>query len=154
MRPPFLFSLIAAVATSAPSHAQSSAKIEDASWLAGCWSMARTDGSTEEHWLQPAGGAMLGLSRTIRDSKMTEYEYLAIREVDGKLAYVAIPSGQKETTFPLVRLSPAELVFENPRHDFPQRVIYRKVPDGIAARIEGVVGGKARSADFPFKRCK
>jgi Domain of unknown function (DUF6265) len=154
MRARFGFFLLATAVTSGSSHAQSSPRVEDASWLAGCWSMRHADGSTQEHWLPPAGGAMLGLSRTIRGGKMTEHEYLAIREVDGKLTYVAIPSGQREAAFPLLRVSPNELVFENPSHDFPQRVIYRKLPDGMAARIEGVVGGKSRSRDFPFERCK
>jgi hypothetical protein len=40
------------------------------------------------------------------------------------------------------------------RGPFPRRVIYRKAPHGIAARIEGVVGGKSRRIDFPFERCK
>jgi hypothetical protein len=146
--------LLAAATSGGAAAAPSPPKIEDAVWLAGCWSLPRTDGFTEEHWLPPAGGAMLGLSRTILDGKMTEHEYLAIQEVAGKLAYVAIPSGQQKAVFPVVRASPKELVFENPGHDFPQRVIYRKVPDGITARIEGVVHGKAQSADFPFKRCR
>jgi hypothetical protein len=152
MRTPFLLTLIVA-ATASPIHAQSPAGIGDVAWLSGCWSFAGKNGFTEEHWLPPAGGAMLGLSRTIRGDKMVEFEYLALREIDGKLAYVAIPSRQKETIFPLARHSPTELVFENPSHDFPQRVIYRKVPGGLAVRIEGVADGKSRSADFPFKRC-
>jgi hypothetical protein len=52
-----------------------------------------------------------------------------------------------------VKFSATELVFENPSHDFPQRVIYRKVPDGLLARIEGVINGKPRGEDYPFKRC-
>jgi hypothetical protein len=152
MRSRLILTLIAA-AIGSPIHAQSSAGIDDAAWLGGCWSFAGKNGFTEEHWLPPAGGAMLGLSRTIRGDKMVEFEYLAIRTIDGKLSYVATPSRQKETVFTLARHSPAELVFENPSHDFPQRVIYRKVPDGLAVRIEGIVDGKSRSADFPFRRC-
>jgi hypothetical protein len=148
-----LLLMVIVAGTGGSIHAKSSARIEDMSWLSGCWSFAGKNGITEEHWLPPAGGAMLGLSRTIREDKMVQFEYLAIREVDGKLSYVATPSRQKETVFPLARHSPAELVFENPGHDFPQRVIYRKRPDGLAVRIEGVVDGNARSADFPFKRC-
>jgi hypothetical protein len=152
MRARLLLTLVVAT-TGGPIHAQSTARIEDAAWLSGCWSFAGKDRFTEEHWLPPAGGAMLGLSRTIRGGKMVEFEFLALREIDGKLSYVAIPSRQKETVFPLARHSPTELVFENPNHDFPQRVIYRRLPDGIAVRIEGVVDGNSRSADFPFSRC-
>jgi hypothetical protein len=148
-----LIFMVVAVASGAI-NAQSAAKIEDAGWLVGCWSITRADGFTEEHWLAPAGGAMLGVGRSIRASKMIEFEFLSIREVNGQLAYVAIPSRQKETVFPLVKSSAAELVFENPTHDFPQRVIYRKVPDGIAARVEGMLNGKLRSEDYAYQRCK
>ncbi len=151
MRTRAVFALMAMMAGAV--HAEPAAKIEDVSWLKGCWLVQRTGGSTEEHWLAPAGGAMLGVSRTLRGDKMTEYEFLSIREVDGKLSYVAIPSGQKETVFPLVRFSPTELVFENPQHDFPQRLIYRKIADGISARAEGTLNGEKRGFDFVFKPC-
>ncbi len=44
-------------------------------------------------------------------------------------------------------------MFENPAHDFPQRVIYRRLgADAVTGRIEGQIGGQARSVDFPYKR--
>jgi hypothetical protein len=129
-------------------------RVEAMSWLAGCWSMTTEESLIEELWLRPAGGSMLGLSRTIRNGRMTSYEYIAIREVNGTLAYVAKPSGQQEATFPLVRSSATELVFENPHHDFPQRISYRRLGDGIiAARVEGSKGGKSRAIDFRYERC-
>ncbi|MGH8854313.1 MAG: hypothetical protein ACREWI_08545 [Telluria sp.] len=40
-------------------------------------------------------------------------------------------------------------MFENPAHDFPQRIIYRRVGDtGLHARIEG----KGKGIDFPMRR--
>jgi hypothetical protein len=46
-----------------------------------------------------------------------------------------------------------EVVFENPEHDFPQRIIYRLIANGkLLGRIEGVVDGTERSADFPMTR--
>jgi Domain of unknown function (DUF6265) len=104
--------------------------------------------------MKPSGGTMLGMSRTIRGGRTTEFEFLQIKEISGKLAYVAKPSGQAEATFPLKSMTEAEIVFENPAHDFPQRVVYRKGADGsVTARIEGTMNGKARGVDFPFRRC-
>lgn len=153
MRSVLVLAVVAALSSSAV-NAQSAAKIEDVAWLAGCWSIVRADGFTEEFWRPPAGGAMLGVARNIRGDKMTEFEFLSIREVDGKLSYVAIPSRQKETVFPLVKFTSSELVFENPTHDFPQRVIYRKVPDGLFARVEGTINGKLRGEDYSFGHCR
>lgn len=148
-----LSTLAVAALASGSIHAQSNVRIDDLAWLAGCWAITLPDGSIEEHWLPPAGGAMLGLSRTVRGGRMTEYEFLAIREVDGKLAYVSIPSRQTETVFPLVQSSSNTLVFENPKHDYPQRIIYRKQGNDLTARIEGMSAGKLRVSDFPYQRC-
>ena len=49
-------------------------------------------------------------------------------------------------------MTDSEVVFENATHDFPQRVIYRKVQGGLFARIEGVDKGKDKHEEFPYKR--
>lgn len=142
--------LVAGVVGQAPAGG-----IDGLSWLAGCWSQTRAEGSGEEHWMTPAGGTMLGMSRTVRNGRTTEHEFLQIRDANGALAYIARPSGQAEATFPLKSQTPNEVVFENPAHDFPQRVIYRRTADGtLAARIEGTVNGQPRARDFPFTRCR
>ena len=75
--------------------------------------------------MSPAGGTMLGMSRTVSQGRTVEYEFLLLRtEPNGDINYVAKPSGQKETAFKLIRVSATEAVFENPQHDFPQRIIY------------------------------
>jgi hypothetical protein len=130
------------------------ATIDQMTWLQGCWIQTRPNGVIEERWMGPGGGVMLGMGRTLRDGKLRDYEYTRIVEADGSLAYMAEPSGQEKATFPLKSLTPDMAVFENPTHDFPQRVIYRRLgADQIVGRIEGQIGGQARSVDFPYKRC-
>lgn len=132
------------------------ADIDKLAFMAGCWTFTRPNGSkVEEQWFAPAGGTMVGMSRTVRDGKLRDYEFMRIVPGDdGKLRYVAIPSGQPETTFPLKSVADGSAVFEAPEHDFPQRILYRRVDkDTLAARIEGSINGQARSADFPYKRC-
>lgn len=150
----FWLALVVGLLPAPAPAAQDVAAIERLAWLEGCWTLPRADGYTEEVWLRPAGGAMLGVNRTIRGGRMTTFEHLAIRSVDGALSYVASPSGQATTAFALVRVTDAEAVFENPAHDFPQRIIYRRTAAGLAARIEGSRDGQARSVDFPFVRCR
>jgi hypothetical protein len=124
-------------------------------WLTGCWSLARSSGAeTEEHWMSPKGGTMLGMSRTVRGGKTVEHEFLQIRLVDGRLAYEARPSGQPPAVFPVKILEADSVTFENPSHDFPQRITYRRTADGVTARIEGTSDGKNRGIDFPFVRCQ
>lgn len=124
-------------------------------WLKGCWqASAGAEAGSGEQWMGAAGGTMIGMSRTVRKGITAEYEFLQIRAIDGgQLAYIAMPSGRAPTVFPLLRESAAELVFENPGHDFPQRIIYQR--DGehaMRARIEGMSKGKLKGIDFPMKR--
>lgn len=131
-------------------------EIDRLGFMAGCWTLTRPNGTKiEEQWLAPAGGAMIGMSRSVRDGKLREYEFMRVLPAaDGKLQYVAIPSGQAEAAFPVKEIGENAVTFENPQHDFPQRILYRLVDkDTLVARIEGSVGGRARSADFPYTRC-
>lgn len=122
-------------------------------WLAGCWEHAAGDRSLEEHWLPPRGATMLGVARTVSGNRTVAHEFMSIRERDGEVVYIAAPSGQAETTFVAVVIGDDHAVFENPAHDFPQRIIYRREPDGgLWARIEGVRDGVERARDFRLAR--
>lgn len=103
--------------------------------------------------MAPAGGAMLGMSRTIVRDTVREWEHLVIRPTANGVAYTARPSRQAETSFAAEQLSDTLLVFANPAHDFPQRILYRRVgSDSLVARIEGPRGGQMRGIDFPMRR--
>lgn len=130
--------------------------LNDLSWLAGCWEGNLNGSELNEQWMKPAAGLMLGMGRTVAGGKVREYEFLQIREdADGTISYVARPSGQPEASFKLSKLQTKEVVFENPEHDFPQRIIYRLQPDGsLFARIEGTSKGKTRGFDYPMKRAQ
>jgi len=128
--------------------------INDLAWLKGCWSSNRDGRTITEHWLKPAGGTLLGISRTVAGDKTVEFEFMQIRqEGNGDVLFIAKPSGQAETTFKLIKGGAREVIFENVQHDFPQRVIYRLQSDGsLLGRIEGVSKGKEKAVDFPMSR--
>ncbi len=128
------------------------ATIGDLAWLAGAWVGTRgTTGTTsiEERWSPPLGGAMLAVSRTVARSRMTAFEYLRIVERDGGLVYIAQPGGRTATEFVLTALSPTRAVFENPRHDSPQRIVYEVSADGrLVASIGYMKGGTPQRFEF------
>ena len=130
------------------------AKIESAGWLAGTWESNESGRSVTEHWMPPAGGTMLGLSRTIARGRTVEHEFLVLRQdEDGGLSYVAQPSRQAEATFKLTKATTTELVFENPEHDFPQRIHYTlKNATNLVAIVEGTKNGKTRRVEFNYTR--
>lgn len=127
---------------------------EHLAWLSGCWKAPNSELGSGEIWTSPAGGSMLGVSRTIRRGKVVEFEFMRIQSLDdGTLAFIAQPSGAAPTTFRLKAFDSASVTFENLGHDFPQRVIYSRVADGsISARIEGLENGTLRGIDFPLLR--
>ena len=45
-------------------------------------------------------------------------------------------------------------VFENPAHDFPQEVGYRRDGDNLLAWIRGTQNGKERRIEFPYTRAR
>ncbi len=95
---------------------------------------------------------MLGTGRTVVDGKLTEYEFVVIRERDGALVYEAHPSGQPAGEFTATSVGDASLQFENPQHDFPQRIGYRRRGARLDAWIEGTISGKSRRVEFPYER--
>jgi hypothetical protein len=127
--------------------------VESLGWLAGCWSRTDAEAGSGEQWTAPAGGTMLGVSRTVRDGRTVEYEFVLIRAAtDGTLVYHAHPSGQAPTEFRLLHQADREVVFENAAHDFPQRVGYRLENDGaLTAWIEGSRGGALNRIPFPMR---
>jgi len=139
-------SLLATLAANAP------AAIEQVAWMQGCWQMDAGPRVVEEQWMAPRGGVMLGMGRTVRDGTLVEYESVVLREQDGKLAYEAHPSGQPSAVFMASRIEESTVVFENPAHDFPQRVGYKRDGDSLLAWIEGAVNGKSRRVEFPYRR--
>jgi hypothetical protein len=134
------------------SSGQSSATTADLAFLTGCWKFERNDRIVEEHWLAPSGGSLLGVSRTVAGGKTVDYEFLLIRDLPEGLTLIAKPSNQPEARFKVSSKTADEIVFENPAHDFPQRIRYRIAGDALHARVEGMMSGKARGVDFPYKR--
>jgi hypothetical protein len=106
-----------------------------------------------EQWLAPAGGTMLGVSRTVRGEHTVEYEFLRIIEREGQLVYIAMPSRQETTEFTAATAADSAVEFSNPAHDFPQRIRYaRRGADSLVARIAGTLNGAERAREFAFVR--
>ena len=151
-----LLSLLLAVVFPTVTIAQSpsaNASIHDVEWLAGCWERRSGDRATIEIWMVPAGGMMLGASRTVVSGATREYEQVMIREQGGRLVYTANPSGQAEASFTSTEVTDSSCVVENLAHDFPQRITYvRTGPDTWMARVEGPVPDGMRGFELRMTR--
>jgi hypothetical protein len=135
-------------------HAQTPT-LTDIAWIAGHWqSEPGGKRQIEEHWTAVAGASMLGMSRTVAGEKTVEFEYLRIEQRADGIYYVAHPKARcPGTDFKLTRASATEAVFENPQHDFPKRIIYRKTgDDALTASTDG--GEGTRAIVFSFRKIR
>jgi hypothetical protein len=124
--------------------------LADLDWLVGTWRGAHGATTVEERWTPPAGGAMLGLSRTIKGTQMVAFEFLRILERDGTLVYIAQPNGRPPVEFTMTVRRDGSATFENPMHDFPKMIAYTRRNDGS---LRAVVSDGAQSQQtFEFNR--
>ncbi len=148
-----MFSVIAAIATTTSALADP-VRVTQFNWLSGCWAFATDTGRYEEIWTAPSGNSMLGVSRRLENGYTREYEYMRIvTSGGGGFDFIARPKDSEETSFNASSFSDKKVVFENPDHDFPQKITYELVaPDQVHARIEGPSKGHTMTLNFPLKR--
>lgn len=133
-------------------HAQAGGA-ERLAFLQGCWEADMPNGRVQEHWMAPAGDSLLGVSRTVKDGRLREFELMVVRVRDGTLSFDARPMGQPGGVFDATLVDEGRVVFENPTHDFPQRIGYeRRGPESLFAWIEGAHEGGQRRFEFPYRR--
>ena len=147
----FLVAVLAFVPLAA-AHGQDT-PLNRANWLAGCWELRTSTRVTLEMWMPALGDMMLGSSRTTVGARTREFEMLRLKVEGDRLQYIAMPNGRGETVFPSIELSDTALVFENPAHDFPQKISYRRRgADSVIATIEGPGPGGVRRIPFAYRR--
>jgi ketosteroid isomerase-like protein len=111
------------------------AALSPVGFMTGRWD--REDGRGIEHWT-PAGDALVGVAFTVAGDRTRGFEALLVHEVEGRLAYSAMPNGVAPIDFPLLERDEGSATFENKEHDFPQRIRYAA---GEAGRLTAVVSG-------------
>ena len=117
--------------------------VEQFGWMSGAWVSRDGDEWTEELWTEPKGGMLLGVNRTGTGDRATGFEFMRIAVgADGAISFWGSPGDKAPVEFRLTSSGPGEVVFENPAHDFPQRVRYARTASGIEAEISLSDGSK------------
>lgn len=141
------FLLAAAALLAAVTADAQRATLQDIAWLTGHWRLEQRGETVEERWTEPAGGAMLAVARTVKDGRMTAFEFLRIVEREGTLVYIAQPDGRPAVEFRLAAVSGTSARFENPAHDFPKVITYTLQGEGS---LQAVVSDGTRQLTFFF----
>jgi hypothetical protein len=124
--------------------------------LQGCWELRRGNRRTVERWERVAGAVYHGESRTWVGETLAGGETIVLSpDPGGAWTYAVDPDTQRPASFKATLITDTLVVFENPRHDFPQRIGYRPAgADSLYAWIEGITPGAGRRVDFPFARVR
>lgn len=137
------------------SGAQAPAGASALGWLEGVWTGVQDGVHMEEHWTSPAGGGLVGMHKDIKAGRMTSFEFFRIEAHADGLVYMTSPGGQPATPFWLKEQTVRRVVFENPDHDFPQRILYwSDRPGELRARIAGTLHGKPDSMEWHWTRAR
>lgn len=121
-------------------------------WIEGRWlSEEAEDRWTEENWTGCRAQTMLGTGRGGRADAVTSYEFMRIaRNENGDLMFYGSPFGNPAAAFRAVKAGPAEVVFVNPNHSYPQRIRYW-MEDGMLHAEASMIDGSKPQA-WRYKR--
>jgi hypothetical protein len=142
---------LAAFFLSTAALAQSPAKVESLGWMSGGWVNESARGKVSETWLGPGNGLMVAANLSTFANGRKSFEFLRIADTAEGFSYFASPEGRHPPTeFKVKEVSGQRVVFENPEHDFPRRILYWREGEFLWARIEGSIQGKERSQEWKF----
>jgi len=123
-------------------------------WLSGHWCSQSDDVLIEEYWLPPNAELAIGVGRTLKAGKTVTFEFMRIETRNGVTNYLAMHDGKPAVAFRLTASGPDWARFENPQHDFPKRVEYRRTAAGLHAEIAGPgKDGKEVVLPFEYRHC-
>ena len=115
-----------------------SATIDSLAWMAGSWYGTLDGDPVDEHWSLPAGGAMVGMFRWLKNGKVYLYELLAIEpDADGlvlRLKHFDRGLNGWETkgsavAYPLVKAGDQEAAFERGGAYRSTRFVYKRTAE-------------------------
>lgn len=133
-------------------------KIVVGDWLLGNWENNSDDGNLSESWKKVNDSLYDGESYFIKGKDTLHFEKIQMKQKGEDLFYIATVKGQnndKPVTFIHNDTIEKQLVFENPKHDFPQKIMYSQITkDSIVIEISGVQQGKPSTERFSMKRSK
>jgi len=154
----FIVLLVACQPKAKPNSTETSnyKELQKVHWLKGTWQRQSAKGILTESWQQLDDSTFAGRSFFVSNRDTLSSETIRLEQRNGKLYYIPIVSGQndgKAIVFTQTKLSDSMIIFENPAHDFPQKIEYRfQKPDSLIAEVSSVSGELKKSIVFRMRR--
>lgn len=130
--------------------------MEKANWFLGRWENNSSEGNLSECWKKLNDSTFFGESYFVIENDTVFAETIQLEERNGQLSYiVTVPNQNKEkpVSFKLTENSKNTLIFENSKHDYPNKIIYNQIgTDSLVAEISGMKDGKLKNEFFKMKK--
>lgn len=134
-------------------------ELQKAKWLLGNWEKKDSIGTLKELWQIKDDSTFIGQSYYIINDKDTVHnEQIELMQDKEHLIYTATVAGENNNEpipFQMMKDEDSLLVFENPKHDYPQKIQYQlKKNNSIVATISGKQNGKISTESYPMTKIK
>lgn len=123
-------------------------------WLIGQWEGIQGPGVYHEEWEKVNDNEFNGKAYLIKKGEISNPEKLKLHSDERGIYYTAdVSHNPKPVSFELTSQNETTFVFENPQHDFPQKITYeKKENDLLLASIEATNNGKTKKIEFNLKK--
>ena len=126
-------------------------------WIVGSWKTSLPKGYIVETWSYENDSTFKSTSHIIKpngDSILQETVNLEYKKsITNYVVTTADQNDNLPVSFKLIKNQNNKLIFENPKHDFPQRITYKLISKNkILAWIEGTIKGKFKKKEFEMER--
>jgi hypothetical protein len=132
-------------------------KLEKMNWLLGNWENEMPEGVLTETWTKENDSTFSGTTYFIINKKDTVHsEAIILKQLNDELVYRPTVKGQnndESVDFKLISESENSFSFENPKHDYPQKIVYKKVNEtSLVATISGIQQEKENIESYEMKK--
>ena len=131
-------------------------KIVDQDWLLGKWENKSDDGNLLEIWKKANDSLFIGESYFIKGKDTLHSEKIELQQRGENLFYISTIKGQNNDqpiTFNHNIEIAKELVFENPKNEYPRKIVYKPIAkDRIFIEVSGIDQNKPSSSRYSMKK--
>lgn len=128
-------------------------KFKKLEWLVGKWIRTNPEPgqSGYETWSKTTDLKLSGKGVTLKGKKTIFVENLEFIAKGNDIFYSVVVTGEKQPIyFKLTALNTDGFTCENPKHDFPKKITYKREGNHVKA----VISGDGQSVDYNFVKAK
>jgi len=131
-------------------------KIVGKDWLLGKWENKSDEGNLLEIWKKVNDSLFIGESYFIKGKDTLHFENIQLKQQGEELFYTTTIRGQnndKPVTFKQNVEIMKQLVFENPQHDYPRKIVYKPfAKNHLLIEVSGIQQEKLSAVRYSMKK--